>query len=65
MIADKASEFLISKMASGVAELNVVISASYLIPLYAVGTVLITISVLVSSWTIIRLKPKDILTKMS
>ena len=65
MIADRASEFLISKMVSGAAELKVAISAGYLIPLYAIGTVLIAISVLASSWTIIRLKPRDILTKMS
>lgn len=65
MIVGRASEFLISRMASGAAELNVVISASYLLPIYTIGTVLIAISVLASSWTIIRLKPKDILTKMS
>ena len=65
MIVGKASEFLISKMTSGAAKLNVVISVSYLFPLYVVGTVLIAISVLASSWTIICLKPRDILTKMS
>lgn len=65
LIAQAASEFLISKVVSGTADLNVVISAQYLFPLCAVGIVLIVVSVLASSWTVVRLKPKDILSKMS
>lgn len=64
-IAQAASEFLVSKVVSGTADLNVVISAHYLLPLYAVGIVLIVVSIMASSWTVIRLKPKDILSKMS
>lgn len=65
LIARAASAFLISKMVSGTADLDVSVSAQYLLPLYAVGIVLIAVSVLASSWMVVRLKPKDILSKMS
>ena len=65
LVADRISAFLVARVAIGASDLNVVVSAEYLLPLYAIGIALIAVSVLASSWTIIRLKPKDILTKMS
>ena len=65
LIVDRIGKFLISRVAAGAPDLNVVVSVEYLLPLYAIGIALIAISVLASSWTIIRLKPKDILTKMN
>ncbi|MBD5460796.1 MAG: ABC transporter permease [Lachnospiraceae bacterium] len=65
LIARAASAFLISRVIPGTADLKVVVSVQYLLPLYAVGIALIVVSVLASSWTVVRLRPKDILSKMS
>lgn len=65
LIAEKAGAFLISRVTAGTANLNVQIDAAYLLPLYMIGILLITIAVIASSWTVARQKPKDILTKMS
>lgn len=64
-VATKAGEFLVSRVTTGTANLNVQIDAAYLIPLYLIGILLIGVSVIASSWTVVRSKPKDILTKMS
>ena len=65
LIAEKAGAFLVSKVATGTVDLGVQIDASYLLPLYLIGIILITLAVIASSWTVIRSNPKDILTKMS
>lgn len=64
-VAEKAGVFLVSRVGAGTANLNVQIDAAYLLPLYMIGILLIAIAVIASSWTVVRLKPKDILTKMS
>lgn len=64
-VAEKAGVFLVSRVGAGTANLNVQIDAAYLLPLYMIGILLIAIEVIASSWTVVRLKPKDILTKMS
>lgn len=65
LIAAKAGEFLVSKVTTGTAKLNVQIDAAYILPLCLIGILLIVVSVIASSWTVVRSKPKDILTKMS
>ncbi len=65
LIAEKAGAFLVSKVTTGTANLNVQIDTAYLLPLYMIGILLITVAVIASSWTVVRSKPKDILTKMS
>ena len=65
LIATKAGEFLVSKVTSSTTNLNVQIDLAYLLPLYLIGTVIIAVSVLASSWTVVRSNPRDILTKMS
>ena len=65
LIAGKASEFLVSRVTTGAATLNVEISAAYLLPLYLIGMAIIAASVVLASWTVFRLKPRDILSKMS
>lgn len=65
LIAEKAGAFLVSKVTTETANLNVQIDAAYLLPLYLIGFLLIAIAVIASSWTVVRSKPKDILTKMS
>lgn len=65
LIAEQAGAFLVSRVTTGTANLNVQIDAAYLLPLYLIGILLIAIAVIASSWTVVRSKPKDILTKMS
>ena len=65
LIAEKAGAFLVSRVTIGTANLDVQINAAYLLPLYLTGILLIAIAVIASSWTVVRSKPKDILTKMS
>ena len=65
LIAAKAGEFLVSRVTTGTVNLHVQIDAAYLIPLYLIGILLIAVAVIISSWTVVRSKPKDILEKMS
>lgn len=46
-------------------EINVSVTLDYLIWVYAIGTLLTVCAVLIASYTIIRLKPREILSKMS
>lgn len=63
LIAEKAGAFLVSRVITGTANLNVQIDAVYLLPLYMIGILLIAIAIIASSWTVVRWEPKDILTK--
>ena len=63
LVAEKAGAFLVSGVGAGAASLNVQIDAACLLPLYMIGILLIAAAVIVSSWTVARSKPKDILTK--
>ena len=63
-VAKKAGAFLASRVTAEAANLNVQIGVAYLLPLYFLGILLIAAAVVGSSWTIVRSKPKDILTKM-
>lgn len=60
LVAERVSVFLLSRVAAGTAGLDVRVSAAYLVPLYLVGILLIAVSVLASSWTVVRLRPRDI-----
>lgn len=65
LIAEKANEFLVSRVTTGAATLNTEISLAYLLPVYLIGIAIIAIAVVLASWTVFRLKPRDILSKMS
>nr|UWI51170.1 ABC transporter permease [Clostridioides difficile] len=65
LLAGKVSEFLIAKIAEATTDIAVRILPTYLIPVYIIGTVIITCAVIIASYSVIRLKPKDILNKMS
>lgn len=65
LIARKTSEFLVSRVTTGTATLNVEISVAYLLPVYLIGIAIIAVAVIAASWTVFRLKPRDILSKMS
>lgn len=65
LTAQRAGAFLVSRAAAGTAGLTVRMAAAYLPAFYVTGTVLVAVSVLASAWTVVRLKPNDILAKMS
>ena len=65
LISKKAGMFLVSKVTTGATNLDVQIDAAYLLPLSLIGILLITVAVIISSWSIVCSKPKDILIKMS
>lgn len=64
LIVSQAGNLLVSRAAPSNA-IHVQIEAAYLLPVYITGVLLIAVSVTASSWTVIRLQPKDILSKMS
>lgn len=63
LIAEKAGAFLVSRVTTGTTNLTIQIDAVYLLPLYMMGILLIAVSVIASSWIIVRREPKEILTK--
>lgn len=58
---EKAGELLETKAAG----LEIEISVAYLLPVCLIGIGLIAAATLAASWTVFRLKPRDILSKMS
>lgn len=65
LLADKIGAYLVSRTAGGGAKLTVTVSASDIAAVSGVGTLILCFAVLAASYTMIRLKPKDILSKMS
>lgn len=63
LTAASISRLVLPETADGGADIIVRVSAKYLIPIWGIGFLLAILSTAVSSWTIYRLKPKDILTK--
>lgn len=64
LLADQVGAFLISQTASDVEGLSVVIHSADIAAVYGVGALILILAVLVASVTVIRLKPKAILTQM-
>ena len=65
LLANKVGTFLVSQTTDDVEGLSVVIHAADMAAVYGIGTLLLILAVLIASVTVIRLKPKEILTKMS
>ncbi len=65
LLANKIGAFLVSKTTSGVSELAVTVSISDIATVFGIGVLILCFAVAVASYTIIRLKPKNILSKMS
>ena len=65
LLADKVGDFLVSQTASDVEGLSVVLHPADMAAVYGIGILLLILAVLIASVTVIRLKPKEILTKMS
>ena len=64
LLADQVGAFLIIQTASDVEGLSVVIHSADIAAVYGVGALILILAVLVASVTVIRLKPKAILTQM-
>ncbi|CVI67115.1 FtsX-like permease family protein [Clostridiales bacterium CHKCI001] len=64
-LADQIGKFIISKSNEDVSNLIVSVSTSDMMYVFGIGIVLICIAVIIAFYTVIRLKPKDILSKMS
>lgn len=65
LITEKAGAFLVSRVATGTVNLNAQINEACLLPMYLIGILVVTVSVIGSLWTVVRLQPKDIFMKMS
>lgn len=63
-LANQIGSFLIRKSGEDVSNLVVQIAASDMVKIFVIGLVLICLAVIIASYTVIRLRPKDILTKM-
>ncbi len=62
--ADKIGAYIIQKTGERATDLTVSIATSDMVIVYSIGLVLVCFSTLVASYTVIRLNPKDILSKM-
>lgn len=62
--ADKIGAYIIQKAGESATDLTISIATSDMIMVYSIGLALVCFSVLIASYTVIRLNPKDILSKM-
>lgn len=63
-LANQIGSFIIGKAGEDIANLNIQIATSDMIKVFGTGFILICLAVVIVSYTVIRLQPKDILTKM-
>ena len=64
LLADKVGAFLVSRTASDIEGISVVLHSADMAAVYGVGALILILAVLAASVTVIRLKPKAILTQM-
>ena len=62
-LANQIGSFIIGKAGEDIANLNIQIATSDMIKVFGTGFILICLAVVIASYTVIRLQPKDILTK--
>ena len=63
-LGKRVGAFLISRAGEEISNLSIHIAALDMLKVFGVGFVLICLAVIAASYTVIRLQPKDILTKM-
>ncbi|MFR8018241.1 MAG: FtsX-like permease family protein [Mediterraneibacter gnavus] len=63
-LANQIDSFIISRSGENISKLTVQIATSDMLKVFGIGVILICLAVIVASYTVIRLQPKDILTKM-
>lgn len=64
LLADEIGRYIIGRAGENVTDITVSAAASDMALVYGIGLVLVCVAVFIASYTVIRLKPKDILTKM-
>lgn len=64
LLADEVGAFLVSRTSSDVEGLSVILHPADMAAVYGVGALILILAVLIASVTVIRLKPKAILTQM-
>ena len=64
ILTDKIGRYIIGKAGENVTDITVSIATSDMVRVYGIGLLLVCFAVFVASYAVIRLKPKDILTKM-
>lgn len=64
ILTDKIGRYIIGKAGESVTDITVSIATPDMVRVYGIGLLLVCFAVFVASYTVIRLKPKDILTKM-
>lgn len=63
-LANQIGSFIVSRLGENISKLTVQIATSDILKVFGIGVILICLAVIVASYTVIRLQPKDILTKM-
>ncbi len=63
-LADKTGRYIIDRAGENVTDITVSAAASDMAGVYGIGLLLVCLAVFAASCTVIRLKPRDILTKM-
>lgn len=64
LLADKVGAYLVSQTASDITGLNVMIRSSDLAAVYGIGALILILAVLLAAVTVVRLKPRMILSEM-
>lgn len=64
LLADKVGAYLVSQTASDITGLNVTIHSADIVAVYGIGALILILAVLLAAVTVIRLKPRVILSQM-
>ena len=64
MLADKVGAYLVSQTASDITGLNVTIHSADIAAVYGIGALILILAVLLAAVTVVRLKPRMILSEM-
>lgn len=64
-LADKIGSLIVRSSGEDIAEITIKVAASDMLLVFGTGFAIICLAVVIASYTVIRLKPRDILTKMS
>lgn len=64
LLSDKVGAYLVSQTASDVAELSITIYSADMVAVYGIGALILILAVLLAAVTVVRLKPRMILSEM-
>lgn len=64
LLSDKVGAYLVSQTASDVADLSITIYSADMVAVYGIGALILILAVLLAAITVVRLKPRMILSEM-